>query len=70
MPETNSKFIPIWSAAKEIGVPAKWLEREAKAGRVPAVVAGRSLLCDPVQVREYLAEQAMNRCSGQIGGAA
>ena len=54
----DSSFISIESAAVRLGVPAAWLKREAREGRVPALRAGRRLLVKPQDVEAALAAQA------------
>lgn len=41
-----------------LGVPIAWLKREADAGRVPCLRAGRRYLFDVVVVADVLAERA------------
>jgi excisionase family DNA binding protein len=51
-------FVPIPDAAERLGVPLAWLKREAEAGRVPAVRAGRRWLVHLDRTREALARLA------------
>jgi len=51
-------FVPARRAAASLGVPIAWLKREAEAGRVPAVRAGRRLLIHLDDARATLAERA------------
>lgn len=59
-------FVPRASAAQRLGVPAAWLRREAHAGRIPALRAGRRWFVHLERTRDKLA----NFAEGQEGGAA
>ena len=54
----SERFTNLRRVAMETGVPAAWLRREAEAGRVPVVRAGRRLLANPEQVAAALARRA------------
>ena len=54
----EAKFIPLRKAAASLGVPASWLEAEAKAGRIPHLKAGRRLLFNPAAVERVLLDRA------------
>ncbi len=51
-------FVPIRRAASVLGVPVNWLEREAHAGRIPAIKAGRRWLIHLERTRSKLTELA------------
>lgn len=68
--ENNQQFTTVSKAARRLGVPCQWLEDEARDGRIPTFKAGRRTLCDIELVREALRQRALERCTGQIGGAA
>ncbi len=51
------QFVPLRKAAMSLGVPASWLEAEAKADRVPHLTAGRRLLFNIEAVAEALLER-------------
>ena len=62
----EAKFVPLRKAAASLGVPASWLEAEAKAGSIPHLKAGRRLLFNIAAVEDELlaksrtAEQALH----------
>jgi len=45
-------------AAKLLGVPTSWLRREADAGRIPFLLAGRARLFDPKVVAQVLKQRS------------
>ncbi|MFM9957265.1 MAG: hypothetical protein ACKVZJ_04250 [Phycisphaerales bacterium] len=49
---------PEWVAARCLRVPARWLRDEIEAGRIPALIAGRSVLIHVPTVAAQLAERA------------
>lgn len=49
---------PISQAARQIGVPTKWLSQEVKEGRMPGVKAGNTTLVHVYTVRKILAKLA------------
>lgn len=53
-------------AAHRLGVPTAWLRREVEEGRLPGLVAGRSVLVHLPTITALLAERA----KGTNGGAA
>ena len=56
---TKPKYVNVKAAAFELGVPAAWLRREADAGRIPCLRAGRKRLFNPKAVLNVLAERAV-----------
>ena len=58
MDDIKPKFVNVKTAAFELGVPAAWLRREADAGRVPCLRAGRNRLFDVEAVVSSLAQLA------------
>ena len=56
--EIKTTFVPIRRAASILGVPITWLQSEAKAGRIPAIKAGRRWLVHLERARIKLAEYA------------
>lgn len=46
--------------ARALALPPTWLRREAEAGRIPALRAGRRLLFNRVAVETALANRAAN----------
>ena len=67
--EDLEKLYPAEAVARRIGVPAAWLKREARAGRVPCLLAGRRRLFNERAVRAALAQRAAGDL-GIEGGAA
>lgn len=64
----SDSFIPVIRAALKLGLNPRWLANEAKAGRVPAIDCGGSLMVNLVAVREALADRAaVERVSGAHG---
>lgn len=50
--------LPLNRCARRLGVTAKWLREEAKAGRIPALKAGSRLIFNVAAVEAALAERA------------
>ena len=50
--------LPLNLAARCLRVPARWLRDEIEAGRIPALIAGRSVLVHVPTVAALLAERA------------
>ena len=55
------QFEPVRKAAHDLGVPLAWLSREARAGRIPSLTAGRRLLVDVSRVAKVLARRAQRK---------
>ncbi|MFM9958854.1 MAG: helix-turn-helix transcriptional regulator [Phycisphaerales bacterium] len=53
----NNKFVRLNELARHTHLPAAWLRREAKAGRIPCIRAGRMLRFDVAEVVKSLAER-------------
>jgi hypothetical protein len=53
-----SQLVPLRVAARWLQVPAAWLQAEAEAGRVPALLAGKIFICDFPAVEDALLERA------------
>jgi hypothetical protein len=51
-------FKSLSQTATTLGVPVSWLKREANAGRVPCLRAGRRFLFDMEAVATVLAQRA------------
>lgn len=51
--------LPLNLAARCLRVPARWLREEIDSGRVPALIAGRSVLVHVPTVALLLADRAM-----------
>lgn len=56
--QLQTTFVPIRRAASNLGVPIAWLQAEAKAGRIPAIKAGRRWLVHLERTRIKLAKHA------------
>jgi hypothetical protein len=54
-------FVPVFQAAAILGVPRRWLEAEAKAGRIPRLKAGSRTLVNVAEVERVLHERARER---------
>ena len=54
----NKKILLLGQAALMFQVETRWLRREARAGRVPCLKAGRTLLFDPEAVEAALIKRA------------
>jgi excisionase family DNA binding protein len=65
---SDTKYISIEQAAARLGLPVGWLRREAQAGRVPAIKAGRRILLDPQAVERALVERAQEAQPQAPGG--
>lgn len=46
------------TVARRLGVPEKWLEQEAREGRVPCLFVGRRLFCHREEIERALIERA------------
>ncbi|MCA9274232.1 MAG: hypothetical protein KDA31_14445 [Phycisphaerales bacterium] len=49
---------PLSTASRYLRVPARWLREEIEAGRIPALIAGRSVLIHIPTVASLLSERA------------
>jgi hypothetical protein len=58
----ESKLLTLYELAERTGLPAAWLKREADAGRLPCIRAGRLRMFDLAAVLKALADR-------QNGGA-
>jgi hypothetical protein len=56
--EFPSEPLPLNLAARCLRVPARWLRDEIDAGKIPALIAGRSVLVHVPTVAALLAERA------------
>jgi len=53
----DSKLLTVHELAERTGIPAAWLRREADAGRLPCIRAGRLRVFDLEAVLKALAER-------------
>lgn len=60
--EVEKRFTSLHRLAQLTGLPAEWLKREAKAGRIPYLEIGRRMMFNPKLVEQAL----MNRCEGVL----
>jgi hypothetical protein len=60
----EGQFIPLRRAADDLGVPIAWLRKEANAGTLPSLRAGRRLLFDLDAVRESLRDRQRGQANG------
>jgi hypothetical protein len=51
-------LLPLRRAARQVGVPAKWLREQAEAGKVPGLRAGNRWLFLPDAVTEAIEKMA------------
>jgi hypothetical protein len=58
----DAKLLTLHELAERTGLPAAWLKREADAGRLPCIRAGRMRMFDLAAVLKALADR-------QNGGA-
>ncbi|MBK9189381.1 MAG: hypothetical protein HUU18_10945 [Phycisphaerales bacterium] len=53
----DTKLLTLHKLAEHTGLPAAWLRREADAGRLPCIRAGRLRMFDMAAVLKALAER-------------
>lgn len=53
----DAKLLGLNKLAERTGLPAAWLKREADAGRLPCIRAGRQRMFDLAAVLKALAER-------------
>lgn len=58
MTDRSSHLLPLKVAACKFGVPSVWLREEARAGRLPSLLAGNRFLFDPTALEEALLKRA------------
>ncbi|WP_432797183.1 helix-turn-helix domain-containing protein [Poriferisphaera sp. WC338] len=61
--ENRPKYIDVTALASLLGLPREWVSKEAKAGRIPHIQAGRRLLFHPEAVEEALLARTENGSS-------
>jgi len=59
-----STFNEAWFVANELGASTVWLNREARAGRLPHIKQGKRILFNSEQVREILLERSKENQNG------
>jgi hypothetical protein len=55
--DTTVRILPINVVARRLRVPVRWLMGEAAAGRIPALRADRTYLCELAAVESALLER-------------
>jgi len=60
----TESFKPVKHVATQLGVPAAWLRREAAAGRLPHLRAGRRILVNRTAIEKALARLAERAAEG------
>jgi glutathione S-transferase len=58
MKNKNENLIHVRVAARKYGLPAKWLKEQAKAGKVPALIAENQVLFDADILSKWLSQRA------------
>jgi hypothetical protein len=64
METTPNDLVNVHGLARELRIPATWLQQEADAGRIPVLRIGRRRLFNLNVVRITLAERAGRRKEG------
>ncbi|MEM1330159.1 MAG: helix-turn-helix domain-containing protein [Planctomycetota bacterium] len=62
---TSQDLVTIDQLARQLPVSKRWLQREAQAGRIPSLLAGRRRLFNLEAVRASIAQQAAESKGGQ-----
>jgi hypothetical protein len=63
--DTREKLIPLNIAARKYGLPRKWLLVEARAKRLPCLIAGGAILFDESLLTAELLKRAQRTGGGQ-----
>ena len=58
MDTTANDLMNVHGLARELRLPAEWLQREAESGRIPALRIGRKHLFNLTAVKRTLAQRA------------
>ena len=61
----KDNLIHVRVAARRYGLPIKWLKEQAKAGKIPALVADNQVLFDSEILSAWLAKRAKGGGDGQ-----
>lgn len=54
----QQQFVNAWQMVALSGLSKAWLIREAKAGRLPYIMVGRSMMFDHAKISELLTQRA------------
>jgi hypothetical protein len=49
--------VPVRIAARWLKVPVSWLTQQAREGRIPAIIAGRTILVEVALVEQAMRDQ-------------
>jgi hypothetical protein len=60
------RLLPLNLVARQLHVPVRWLEAEARAGRVPALLAGNRFVCSFEAVEAALLKRALHPVEGTV----
>ncbi len=55
------RFVPLYTLARRSGIPEAFLKKEADAGRIPYIQAGRRRLFNQTDVEAVLSQQSLLR---------
>ncbi len=64
----DAKLLTLGQLSDRIGLPAAWLRREADAGRLPCIRAGRRRMFNLRAVAKALAERQAAPAAPELGG--
>ena len=64
--DVSHQLVALDELARRLPVSKRWLQREAQAGRIPSLVAGKRRLFNVDAVRSALAERAANTKGGVV----
>lgn len=64
----DKKLNTLGELSERMNIPMAWLRREADAGRIPCLRAGRRRLFNPEAVERALAEKAAQGAECREGG--
>lgn len=67
---TPNHIVPLEELAQRLKLSKAWLRTEAKAGRIPSLLAGKRRLFNPAAVEAALADRAAREQDSSKGGAA
>ena len=62
--DTSHQLVTLEELAQRLPVSKRWLQREARAGRIPSLIAGNRRLFNMEAVRTAIAERAAKTKGG------
>ncbi len=65
---THNEIVTLEGLARRLKLSKAWLHREALAGRIPSLIAGKRRLFNPAAVEAVLAERAASGDKYSEGG--